>query len=237
MKLFLLDLGRIQPLNIPVPGYVIQTDAGQNILIDTGFPLGYIDQPNDPPGMHYQMHAENYVVRQLALVGLTPSDIHVLICSHFDEDHAGNHHLFTQARLVVQRQHYELARAGEPRYAATRPSWDAPGLHYTLVEGDAPIAPGVEVLESSGHVPGHQAVLVRLPQTGPVLLAIDAIPAAFTLDAAMRPILPTDLDEAGVRASTRKLVELAAREQVTLLIHGHDLQQWLELKHAPAYYE
>jgi N-acyl homoserine lactone hydrolase len=45
------------------------------------------------------------------------------------------------------------------------------------------------------------------------------------------------MDEASVRASTRKLMDLAAREGATLIIHGHDPEQWASLRHAPAYYE
>ncbi len=86
-------------------------------------------------------------------------------------------------------------------------------------------------------MPGHQAVLVRLPQTGPVLLAIDAIPRAlgdFTPET--RPIGPFDLDEAGVRASTPKLVDLARRPRVALIVHGHDAEQWRGLKKLPEFY-
>jgi N-acyl homoserine lactone hydrolase len=43
------------------------------------------------------------------------------------------------------------------------------------VDGDTELLPGLTLLETSGHTPGHQSVLVRLPQTGPVLLAIDAV--------------------------------------------------------------
>jgi hypothetical protein len=35
MKLFLLQLGLLQPLGVPVPGYLIQTDDGTNVLVDT----------------------------------------------------------------------------------------------------------------------------------------------------------------------------------------------------------
>jgi N-acyl homoserine lactone hydrolase len=78
---------------------------------------------------------------------------------------------------------------------------------------------------------------VRLPKTGPVLLAIDAINSASQLDPDTRSIGSYDMDEAGVRASTRKLTDLAKREGVTLIVHGHDAQQWPTLKHAPEYYD
>jgi len=79
---------------------------------------------------------------------------------------------------------------------------------------------------------------VRLPQTGPVLLASDAM----TLDMAgqtpeTRPIGPYDMDEAGTRASTRKLLDLAEREGAKLIIYGHDAAQWKTLRTAPKFYE
>jgi len=40
-----------------------------------------------------------------------------------------------------------------------------------------------------------------------------------------------------LRASTRKLLDLAEREQVKLVIFGHDGEQWRRLKKAPKYYE
>src|SRR5512135_801914 len=53
--------------------------------------------------------------------------------------------------------------------------FDHPALRYRLIEGDTELRPGLTLLETSGHAPGHQSVLVRLPQTGPVLLTIDAV--------------------------------------------------------------
>lgn len=34
MKLYLMQLALLQPLGVPVPGYVIQMDDGRNILVD-----------------------------------------------------------------------------------------------------------------------------------------------------------------------------------------------------------
>jgi N-acyl homoserine lactone hydrolase len=86
-------------------------------------------------------------------------------------------------------------------------------------------------------VPGHQSVLVRLPETGPVLLAIDAIPRSLGEHTPeTRPTSPADADEHATRVTTRKLLDLAQREGVALIIYGHDAEQWRTLKHAPDFY-
>jgi N-acyl homoserine lactone hydrolase len=122
-----------------------------------------------------------------------------------------------------------------PRLEAARKYWDNPDLTYRLVDGDTELLSGIELIESSGHVPGHQSVLVRLPKPGNVLLAIDAIPMTAALDPDSRPILPFDDDADTVRASTRKLVEIADRENA-FIICGHDPEQWQTLPVIPQYY-
>ena len=115
MKLYLMQLALFQPIAAPVPGYVIQTDDGTNILVDTGLPYSKIGNLQGPPGLRLEMHEADYVVNQLSNIGLRPDDIQFLVCTHFDPDHAGNHEVFPAAELIVQRRHYELARAGYPR--------------------------------------------------------------------------------------------------------------------------
>jgi N-acyl homoserine lactone hydrolase len=211
--------------------YLIQMSDGTNILVDSGIPADY--QP--PMSVMSHTHETNVVLR-LAELGLRPDDIDLLICSHFDVDHAGYHDAFSAAELVVQRTHYDVARSGQLRYAAARPHWDHPALRYRLVEGDTEIVPGMTLLETSGHAPGHQSVLIHLPQTGPVLLAVDAV-VLERLFTPMRTAWPLDDDEEQLRASTRKLLDLVAREHVALIVFGHDADQWRSLKTAPAYYE
>ena len=240
MRLYLFQLGSLQPPGIPVPGYLIQTGDGRNVLVDTGFPHAFIANPPDRPGpqnTRIQVLEEDYVVNRLAQIGLTVNDIDILVSTHFDPDHAGNHALFGNAEIVVQRAHYEAAKAGHERLQRTRDQWDATGLRYRFVDGDTQLLPGIELIETSGHVIGHQSLLVRLPHTGPVLLAIDAIMNSQMTDADTRTLTPADEDEAQTRASTRKLAELVAREGVTLSIYGHDPKQWPTLKHSPEFYD
>jgi N-acyl homoserine lactone hydrolase len=229
-RLYLMQVATIPQRNLPFVCYLVQTGDGTNILIDSGLPV----EVQPPPGMPVPIK-EKDVLEQLAQLGLQADDIDLLICTHFDGDHSGHHAAFTNAELIVQRQHYELARSGNPRFANTRSQWDHPSLRYRLIDGDTQLLPGLELIETSGHVPGHQSVLVRLPQTGPVLLAIDAVPqqGAFTAE---REAGPMDMDVEMLRASTRKLLALARREQVALTIFGHDGEQWQTLKKAPDFY-
>jgi N-acyl homoserine lactone hydrolase len=237
MRLYLLNYGSSAATGTPYPGYLIQTDDGTNVLVDTGYPPAMTGAYKEPGKEQMpKVDEEDYVLNRLAALGLAPEDIDILIATHLDGDHAGNTDRFPNAEIVIQRAHREAARTLD-RFQGTRPYWDAPGLNYREADGDSEVVPGIEVIESSGHVPGHQSVLVRLPQTGPVLLAIDAINRMDQRDPDTRTIGPYDMDEAGVRASTRKLMDRAAREGVTLVIYGHDADQWATLKKAPEYYE
>src|ERR1700674_573220 len=210
--------------------YLVETSDGKNILIDSGMAADAL-----PPSAPRNENEKN-VIEHLAALGLRPDDIDSLICTHFDVDHAGYHDAFVGAELIVQREHYALARSGHPRFAAARAHWDHPVLRYKLVDGDTELLPGLTLLETSGHTPGHQSVLVCLPQTGPILLAIDAVmmQRLFTQD---RKAWPNDDNEEQLLASTRKLLDLVEREQVKLVICGHDGQQWQMLKKAPEFYE
>lgn len=237
MRLYIMQFSLNPETGSPVPGYLIQTDDGTNILVDSGFPEEYVNLYKNPDAQApWRVDEEDFVVNRLAAIGVTPEDVQYLVATHLDIDHAGAHDQFPNAEIVVQRLHHETAKT-HPRFDSMRAHWDAPGLNYRTVEGDTELVPGVELIESSGHVPGHQAVLVRLPETGPVLLTVDAINRTDQRDPDTRSIGPFDMDEATTRASTRKLMDLAKREGVTLIVHGHDAQQWPTLKHAPEFYD
>ncbi|MGH9741926.1 MAG: N-acyl homoserine lactonase family protein [Candidatus Acidiferrum sp.] len=237
-KLCLLQLSAT---TIPLPGgrslemigaaYLIETRDGKHILVDTGFPSDVPRPAGFPPSRE-----EKTVLEHLEALRLRPVDIDLLIATHFDVDHAGYHDAFPGAEFIVQREHYQLARAGHPRFSAARPHWDHPSLHYRLVDGDTHLLPGLTLLETSGHAPAHQSVLVQLPRTGAVLLAIDAVMMQnnFSMD---RKPWPMDDNPEQLLASTRKLLDLVERESVALVVFGHDGHQWQTLKKAPEFYD
>jgi N-acyl homoserine lactone hydrolase len=227
-RLYLMQVGSVPDYQIPIVCYLAQTDDGKNILIDSGL-------PEIIPEEESEFENGQDVIEQLARIGLQPDDIDIVISTHYDGDHAGRHAAFTKAHYVVQRVHHVDA-ASNPRYAAIRPQWDQPLERIRLVDGDTELLPGLELIETGGHVPGHQSVLVRLPTTGAVLLTVDAIPFAegFTRD---KQDDGSDPNAAAVRASAHKLLDLVDREKVGLVIFGHDRAQWDGLKQLPEYYE
>lgn len=218
-----------QPVDISVGCYLVQTGDGRNILIDTGIPQDYA--PPGAPPIRHGMH----VVEHLDALGIAPEQIDTVICTHFDIDHVGYHASFPSAEFVVQRGHAEAAKQDGPRFAMTQSHWDRPERRYRMVDGDVELLPGLRLIETSGHVAGHQSVMVDLPETGPVLLAIDAAPVAslFSRD---RVKTSMDEDEEGVRASTNKLLDLVEREKVALVVFHHDGAQWETLRTSPEWY-
>lgn len=227
-RLYIMQVGTMPEYQIPILCYLVQTEDGKNILIDTGLPeIIPADSSDFENGVD--------VIKQLANLGLQPEDIDMVISSHYDGDHAGRHASFTKAQYVVQQAHHTDA-LNNPRFASIRSQWDQPVERIRMVDGDTQLLPGLELIETSGHVVGHQSVLMHLPKTGAILLTIDAVSfgAGFTLEPKEDWSHPDG--EAG-RASIAKLLDLVRREKIDLVIFGHDEEQVKSLKQAPQFYE
>ncbi|MBX3084364.1 MAG: N-acyl homoserine lactonase family protein [Anaerolineae bacterium] len=238
-RLYLLNLGMT---DVPLPNgsklamvsaaYLVRMSDGSHILIDSGMPADYT-----PPDGHWieKLDASN-VIEQLAKLNLKPDNVEAVICTHFDIDHIGYNDHFPQAEFIVQRRHYEIASTGLERYERGRAHWGDPALRYRLVDGDTELFPGLSLIETSGHAPGHQSVLLTLPNAGKVLLAIDAVmfQRLFTTE---RKAGGGDDNEQELKASTQKLLDLVEREHVALIVFGHDGVQWKTLRQAPEFYD
>jgi N-acyl homoserine lactone hydrolase len=223
---------------IPVVGYLIETDDGLRILVDSGMHRKHIADPQATFGgkefgkyITPIMTPEDDMTNRLGELGLTAQDIDILVSTHFHFDHAGNHGDFGESRIVTQREGYEYAKANPAPFPLD--IWDLPHLTYEMIDGDMELAPGVELIKTNGHAPGHMSVLVRLPNTGPVLLAIDAVYTQENLE--------TDnwsgyMDPEAALESAHRLKAIAEREGA-MLITGHDPAQWAGLTMAPAYYD
>jgi N-acyl homoserine lactone hydrolase len=182
------------------------------------------------------MTPEDDIRHQLSLIGLEPEDIDIVVITHFDFDHAGGNRFFPGAQFVVQREQYEYAKASPQRCFAQ--DWDLPELDYRLIDGDQELLPGIELVRTPGHAPGHQSVIVRgLPNTGTVILSSDAAHSHVEFEEERRD---PNQDEATIEtmlASIRKLKRIRDAENATLLLN-HDAEHWsTDYKLLPDCYE
>jgi N-acyl homoserine lactone hydrolase len=176
------------------------------------------------------MREEDKLENRLGEIGLSVDDITHVVNTHLHFDHCGQNYLFTKAPIILQREHYEIAKR-DPDYP--HEYFDLPELRYELVEGDLELFRGVRGITAPGHVPGLMALLVTLPRSGSILLCIDAI---YTREHIERDIWDHCPDPAAAKHSAEKLQRIAADENATM-IFGHDAAQWETLRRAPRYYD
>jgi N-acyl homoserine lactone hydrolase len=221
---------------IGICGYVIQTDAGENVLIDSGFPAEYAADPVAATrddnlgdfGEVLSLGPENLAPAQLARLGLSPQDLDLMIQSHTHIDHMGYMGAFDGVPILIAQAERALPH---PLYWSQAARRDWPDADYRTVEGDQHIGPGFEVLLVPGHAPGQLAFALRLPQTGVVLLTSDAISRAAEVDTGFAGAWNADLAD----HHARRLIRRAAQDRA-LLIYGHSPSQWPELRKAPDWY-
>ena len=232
---------------IPVPWFLIKHPKG-NVVIDGGNAIetaidkrghwGAVVDAYDPV-----MNVKDNCVDQCRSVGVEPADVSYVLQSHLHLDHSGAVGRFPNAQHIVQRIEYNYAfnpdwfSAG----AYIRADFDRPGLEWKFLGGEYTdnydlFGDGtIRMIFTPGHSPGHQSFLITLPNTGPVLLTIDA---AYTLDHWNNKVLPglvcSSVDAAHSVAKLHKI----AQDTGALVVTGHDPEHWKNFRKAPnAFYD
>ena len=139
------------------------------------------------------------------------------------------------------RTEYEYAHAPDWFAAGgyVQADFNKPGIDWVLLDdtddgydlyGDGVI----RMWQTPGHAPGHQSFEITLPNSGSILLTVDA---AYTTDHWEEKALPGFLaDVVATVRSVRKLHRIAARSDSTV-VTGHDPDAWPKFKHAPEFYD
>jgi N-acyl homoserine lactone hydrolase len=149
-RLHLASLQGIDGGRWPVHGFVV-THPGGAVLVDTGVggPQRVLDD---------WRVVNRSVADALAEYGMSPADIGLVVNTHLHFDHCGQNAVFEHAPAYVQRAELSRARREEPELYEWFGFMNA---RFELLDGDAEVLPGLEVIATPGHTEGHQCVVVR----------------------------------------------------------------------------
>ncbi len=175
------------------------------LIWDTGVPES---AHNDPRGWStlpklIVYHLDKTLTDQLAEIGLKPRDITHVAISHTHGDHIGNMGLFPNSTILMQQSEYSwisspngLNENVNQLMALARQLLGAP-KNLKLVRGDSDIFRdgSVTLVSTPGHTPGHQSLLVRLKNSGFIILSGDVVHLEESFEKDIVPSLNTSKQE------------------------------------------
>lgn len=242
-----MNQGMDDDYEIPVPFFLLTHPKG-HAIIDGG---NAVEVATDAEGYWgkdilkiYQpvMTQDDGCVAQIKKLGINPQDIRYVVQSHLHIDHSGAIGRFPNATHIIQRNEYEYAFT--PDWFASagycRKDFDRPGLKWHFLNGNEDdyfdlYEDGVlTTIFTPGHSVGHQSVLIRLPESGPMLLTIDA---SYTTDHWERKALPGFLTSAKESVRSVEKLRFVAEKTGAKVITGHDPIEWDSFNKAPGFYQ
>jgi glyoxylase-like metal-dependent hydrolase (beta-lactamase superfamily II) len=150
----------------------------------------------------------------------------------------GNVGLFPKAQLLVQKEEYAAAFGPEPsKYGFDPTSYASLKSNpVKTLEGDYDVfGDGTVVIKRMvGHTPGHQALFLKLPKTGNILLSGDLTHYTDNWEHKRVPSFNFNKEQS---IKSLEDTEKFLKDNNAVLWIQHDLEQNAGIKHVPAYYE
>ena len=220
-----------------VPCYLIEHKKGR-LLWDAGLPLDIVGKGviTVRPGIE-QLYKVS-LLEQLQSLAVHPDEIDFIAMSHMHSDHVGAAERFIQSTLLIQEEEFEAAF----RNVSNFPVFDI--SNYQELENNKRVTltgnfdvfgdGSVIIISAPGHTPGHQVLLLRLKNYGPILLSGDLYHFVKSRELKAIPAFNTDAEK--TLESMKKIEKIINTEEATLWIE-HNLELAKSLNLAPAYYD
>lgn len=208
-------------VRIPIWMYLLR-GRDSLMLVDTGMPpelIGnerYFADAGEGDQILPQMTPEDTLERVLGRQGLRIENLDAVISTHWHFDHAGGSRQLGSRPVLVHPDELASARA-----EAELPFWVDPALDFRPArDGDHPM-PGVTLLHSPGHTPGHLSLLLEPEGAAAILLTIDA---AYTAQNWREDVPGAMLDPVlGLQSVAR--LKAIAKDASARVFFGHDAAQ------------
>lgn len=197
----------------------------------TGLPIGAVQSSRNVSYVKVRS-----VVAQLLDIGYEPQDINYLALSHTHWDHSGNANTFARSATWLVAQKERDYMFGPGGYTKGKSDWDQLEHAKTIIVPDAYDVFGdgsVVIRQAPGHTPGHSVAVVKLANTGPVILAGDLYHynEEITLDRM------SDAERISETPQSRAMVVALAKQLKAQIWIAHDLDLSLRLHYAPVFYD
>lgn len=225
------DTGEIELAN---PIFLIQHPKGW-VLWDAGLSDELVTQPEGIEAWIFHLRMKKTVLEQLNKIGVKPDDIQYFAFSHIHKDHTGNANYFKSAKLIMQEKEYDLAFNKEKKPFNYDDYKELENSKAIKLNGDYDLFGDgtVRFIATPGHTAGHQSLLLKLEETGYILISGDT---SYYAKNYQQKGIPT--------FNTNKEDSLASIEKVNKLVEEYDAQLWIQhdkehfetLKLSPEFY-
>lgn len=136
---------------IVVTAFLVRHPRGA-VLLDTGIGMGL----PEVEAMYRPVRAP--LDAALRDAGVSIGEVRAIANCHLHFDHSGNNFRFPGVPILAQR--IERESVATPNYTLPGPVAEFAGANFELLEGEAEIVPGLRIVPTPGHVPGHQSFVV-----------------------------------------------------------------------------
>jgi glyoxylase-like metal-dependent hydrolase (beta-lactamase superfamily II) len=199
--------------------WVVRNDD-RTVVVDTGF--------TEEVGVRRSRTMLRDPIIGLRQLGIETASLPQLVLTHAHYDHAGNVRHFGASEVVMARREFEFWTGpfgSRTQFAHATEAADIEHLQslgaesrLRLVDGYYSLAPGIEIVELSGHTPGQLVVRVAT-DGGSVVLASDAMHYYEEVERDRPFAIVADLE--GMYRSFDTLREMQS-EPGCVLVAGHD---------------
>jgi glyoxylase-like metal-dependent hydrolase (beta-lactamase superfamily II) len=204
---------------LPVNAALIRSPDA-SILVDTGI---------GPPPREFVPDADSHLLGELERLGVTRESIDLVIQTHLHIDHVGCTGMFPNARYVVHKGDLDYFLGPEsleerPHLLKLVPIREA--VQIDAVEGESEPVPGVRILPTPGHTPGHVSVRVE-GADGPIVILGDVVLHASQVLAPETGYISDHDHDAAVRTRKEFLGTLADEGVAVIAAHLYGIGRFV----------
>ena len=227
------------PKIIPTTCFYIQHPKG-SLLWGTGLNDSYIKIKG---GRSFYGGLSRHIVKKtlqkkLKDIGVSLPNITYVSVSHLHPDHTGNLHLFKKSKILLQKEEVDAGFGPFPFF------YFFEFEHYKNIKDQIKVLNGdydlfgdgtVTIIKAPGHTPGHQVLLLRLPNKGSIILGGDLYHSKENQIKKVKPFLIT-YDKEELQKSFLKVEMIQKKEKAFLWIQ-HEPSHWEQALKPPLYYD